>query len=327
MLTIHSEQALPGEYPEGYEDMTYDGCWFYIIVACKQKILKLDQEFHVVDCIDTVRAYSCICYDPFTNCFWAAGESCGANLFRLNEHLVEIGCMKFGTGNKQGVKIRSISCCCISNQLLIAMDNELIMVDKTHPLNPLMVKCYTDASLQGALCIYPYIISYYIKGNRQYLGVLSIYGGVKQEYEVPAGLRMCSILLFPCVKEDDDIHFKALVRYGKCQFGMIEFVISRCVLECLHQCNYIICQKDCTSQNGCNAVLESIALMEVSIAHILNAEGEKIQKAVAESSCISQLLEVNESVRETIVSATHLEQVLFEKLHALCNCEHLCDHP
>ena len=76
-------------------------------------------------------------------------------------------------------------------------------------------------------------------------------------------------------------------------------------------------------QSACDDVLESIALQEAAIAHILNAEGEKLQKSTEISTSISELLEVNASVQETLWYAAFLERVLSDKLNTLqgmCCC-------
>lgn len=69
-------------------------------------------------------------------------------------------------------------------------------------------------------------------------------------------------------------------------------------------------------------ILHSIALEEAGIAHILNAEGEKLQRAVAESGSICELLAVNESVKRMVTQITILEGQLYSKLEALsCVCK------
>ena len=64
--------------------------------------------------------------------------------------------------------------------------------------------------------------------------------------------------------------------------------------------------------------LQSIALEEAALAHILNAEGEKLQCAVA-MECITaeKLIEVNETVRSTMEAAAKFEQALQAKLAVL----------
>lgn len=68
----------------------------------------------------------------------------------------------------------------------------------------------------------------------------------------------------------------------------------------------------------CQAItdlIESIALEETALSHILNAEGEKIQRVIG-FECVDfcQLMEVNESVANMVAVVSGLEQVLKEKL-------------
>ncbi|MDD2377413.1 MAG: hypothetical protein PHD10_01950 [Bacilli bacterium] len=67
-------------------------------------------------------------------------------------------------------------------------------------------------------------------------------------------------------------------------------------------------------------LIESIALEQTALAHIINAEGEKIQKILRVFDCKEEIFEINESVRETLVAITRLENVLYSKLE-LINCK------
>lgn len=60
------------------------------------------------------------------------------------------------------------------------------------------------------------------------------------------------------------------------------------------------------------------------MAHILNAEGEKLQKAIELADNICDLLKVNQSVQQTVTKVTFLEQVLYAKLEALECCRFDC---
>lgn len=78
---------------------------------------------------------------------------------------------------------------------------------------------------------------------------------------------------------------------------------------------------DCRKPCPCDCakdVITSVALVEAALAHILNAEGEKLQKAVKLACSIDELLKVNESVRSTLIHATFLEHTLFAKLETVC---------
>lgn len=64
-----------------------------------------------------------------------------------------------------------------------------------------------------------------------------------------------------------------------------------------------------------SSLVQSIALEEAAISHILNAEGEKIQKVLSLHNCdCKDILEVNKSVQETVEKITSLEIVLKAKL-------------
>lgn len=66
--------------------------------------------------------------------------------------------------------------------------------------------------------------------------------------------------------------------------------------------------------SAATSLLQSIALEETAISHILNAEGEKLQKAISLSCNQKELLEINKSVGDTVDKITNLEIVLKSKL-------------
>ena len=63
-------------------------------------------------------------------------------------------------------------------------------------------------------------------------------------------------------------------------------------------------------------LIESIALEETALSHILNAEGEKLQKVLAmEDVSLNQILDVN----ETVTTVNELEHTLRDKLEFISN--------
>lgn len=71
-------------------------------------------------------------------------------------------------------------------------------------------------------------------------------------------------------------------------------------------------------------IIESVALQQTALAHILNAEGEKIQRVVAMPSVsVGQLIDTNTSVESMIDAVIRLETVLQAKLALFGDC--LCD--
>jgi hypothetical protein len=62
-------------------------------------------------------------------------------------------------------------------------------------------------------------------------------------------------------------------------------------------------------------IIESVALQEAALAHILNAEGEKMQAIIAtEGVTPEELLALNRSVIQLVSAVTRLEMTLQAKL-------------
>lgn len=75
-----------------------------------------------------------------------------------------------------------------------------------------------------------------------------------------------------------------------------------------------------TIDQAVNDLIESIALEETALSHILNAEGEKLQRVIGmEDVNFCQLMEVNESVANMVSVVSSLELVLKEKLEFIAN--------
>lgn len=61
-------------------------------------------------------------------------------------------------------------------------------------------------------------------------------------------------------------------------------------------------------------MLLSVALQEAALSHILNAEGEKLQRIIAESVSQETILAANRSVESMVDAAAQLETILRSKL-------------
>lgn len=68
-------------------------------------------------------------------------------------------------------------------------------------------------------------------------------------------------------------------------------------------------------------VIESIALQQTALSHILNAEGEKLQKIISiDDISYETILKANRSVESMVNSVSDLEAVLKEKLALFAKC-------
>ena len=68
-------------------------------------------------------------------------------------------------------------------------------------------------------------------------------------------------------------------------------------------------------------IIESVALQQTALAHILNAEGEKLQRIIGCKDLSSErVLEANKSVESMVGAITRLEMVLQSKLALFEGC-------
>ena len=86
----------------------------------------------------------------------------------------------------------------------------------------------------------------------------------------------------------------------------------------------VITPSTTTREQAITDIIESVALEETALSHILNAEGEKIQKMVAMPDITPEmLLATNKSVESMVNAVSRLEMILHSKLTAFDRC--LCD--
>ena len=94
---------------------------------------------------------------------------------------------------------------------------------------------------------------------------------------------------------------------------------------------------DMTLDQSLNSILASIAMEEAALSHILNAEGEKIQYALASCADLDQVMKINRSVTDLVESILDLQIVLKSKMRLAlnhlpksegytkkCNCKYCC---
>lgn len=77
----------------------------------------------------------------------------------------------------------------------------------------------------------------------------------------------------------------------------------------------VITPSTTTREQAITDIIESIALEESALSHILNAEGEKLQKIIATADVTpDMLLAANASVEDMVKAVSKLELILQSKL-------------
>ena len=83
----------------------------------------------------------------------------------------------------------------------------------------------------------------------------------------------------------------------------------------------VITPSTTTREQAITDIIESVALEETALSHILNAEGEKLQRIFAFDNITPEtVLAANHSVESTVNAIAGLESVLEMKLRLFTDC-------
>lgn len=78
----------------------------------------------------------------------------------------------------------------------------------------------------------------------------------------------------------------------------------------------VIKPSDTTLEQSVGDIIESIAMEENAIAHILNAESEKLNAIISQPNATpQQLMTANKSVKNTLDAIIRMESILQSKLN------------
>lgn len=296
--------------------MTFDGCSYYYVL--ENRVIKTKGPAHIVDEFSVSRKYTHICYDWEDRCFWATADEQQYVLYRLNCQMKETASIRMrGCGGHMGY-ITGLSYDCGVDKLVVSFYEHIMKVKKNG-------ECSRWISLSGLhienlACISPgCVIAAYKEGK---LGVYFWMPGkcLKKICGVCSDRQIKGMVIDPC--SCSKWILQCLIYFPCGRYFLDKTEIRACDAgHHVNNCSHHICHKGCRKPKprpvDCNDIIESIALEEAALAHILNAEGEKIQKIVACSDDYKEIMCVNREVNETIVNVTMLEQTLYAKLRTI----------
>lgn len=294
MLTLEIYKEIPIHDSDVLTSITKAKDRFFINDSKGKRIIEYNEGWEEIASYETHRNYDGLCYSEEYHCFYAvAYENCN-KVFRLNECMEEEDVYEIDSNEE--LCFTNIDC--FNEELFIVSESCIIKVNVNHVAHS--KRWYkSDCCIAGVTKDNCNIIVAMKESNSLY-----VYDDEKEH------IMTCCL---PCEYQIQD-----LIIDDQCVYILVtcgcENIILLCNLCELHE------HKDC--RDHCADIMESIALIETSISHILNAEGEKLQKIIATCDDPEELLRFNESVTRTITKITHLEIVLHSKLEAVrCSCE------
>ena len=315
--------TLPFSRDSNPGGIAFDGGFFYITVPQERVVHKLNKSFAIADSVQVDKPYTVICYDTKDKVFWAAVDEQGDVVYKLNRHLKCIGRLeiKIDRGPIQGLTIQGLTYNCVKNVLLAAYADSVVEISKENGHACILHSC--DArSYAGAMSMAPYYgVAWQDVSRGCKVIIYTSKGQVARSFCIPGKYTVEDILFYPCGTADRFAFDIFVLALGECD---VPVVLCYTLVDCAiapDRCNYVLCKKHNddkkTCKHPCCKLLESVALIEAAMAHILNAEGEKLQKAAKDAVNIGELIEVNNSVSKTIADAAHLEYMLVKKLEAI----------
>lgn len=313
----------------------FDGCHYYFTLCGTARIVKTDLALCPLEQFDTCRIYDCICYDPCERCFWASAHRAPLRLFRLDCSLRETDAISLSPCPEARGELAGLSFDCCTNSILLAYPAAVLALDKKEACCQCRYRS-TCGFLTGLCSLSPGLLVTRLHNGCQELLSLDPCGEIVALFRLERDVNLQGIVYRPC--GSCAVLDCLLLRQGcysylyERPFHTEDFGFTPCPCND-HYCSGACCPLPAPkpdSEQACTDVIESVALVEAALAHILNAEGEKLQKVIAESCDFDELMCVNKEVNRTLIHATQLEQALYAKLAVLsdiCPCESDCPSP
>lgn len=312
-----------------YKGMVYDGCCFYLTVPDCRKIYKYDCNFGYISCCRVCQPYTCLCYDTKDCCFWATVDRDSKKLYKLDDNFSATGCILLDQCGEADCAIAGISYDRENDMILVAFSNFIARISKDGNRCSCLMQTSCKNQYRSIAAAAPFFVTAYTTDSEQMLSLCSNDCKCMQSVPFSCDYIILAMVLSPLENAQKEHTLYLLT----CSNGSFFILLCCLSFDCCNTgscnndyCNSHCCKHDCCDDDCCKhlcpelceyEIIGSIALVEAAISHILNAEGEKLQKAVSCSNSIEDMLEINKSVNRTIINVTHLEHVLYAKLQAI----------
>lgn len=302
-----------------YNSVTFDGCYYYFTLICKMLVVQMDTDFNIVKVFDTYKKYDKIIYDPVLECFWATRSKGCRFIYKLDSNFIETAdiCVRGYSGRGA---INGLSYDCLNDKIIVSFPQAIVSVDKSTGESTTLQTSYHDW-YTNVICVHPFFLAYTVSTDgekvRRYKevdGVLEL----RATSDMPYNFNMEGITFTTVTEngddEDVDVVFGILTRHDCDSYLLTRTLSFDEICSCNSWVNDTNCSDDCDCCEEVCSLIEAIALVETGISHVLNAEGEKIQYAIANASTLTELVDINNSVTATVEKITELELAIVDIL-------------
>ena len=202
----------------------------------------------------------------------------------------------------------------LSHSAKYSISTSLLLNDSCHKASSNKYQyCGTFITGIGIFCNQLYIA--YNKKNSAYIGIINSDGNITGEEYVDSNVDTNTFFVINNV-----MHLFVTKKGSYNYIYVTSLKCDKCSCDKKKDCSFI-CPKPraCSFEDSKCEIIKSIANIECSLSHILNAEGEKIQKVVKQIKDPDKILAINESVGKMIKNITFLEFLLSNKLEIVLN--------
>ncbi len=296
-----------------YEDgiishFAFDGTYYYFTILSKAVIVKTTTGLEIKNIIETNQIYECICYDAEKFCFWASKKRQYNVIYKLDLYMKEIDCIAFEGSGKISGEIVSLSYHSCNHCILVAYPSLLVELHKDGTIRELFYEA--DTCIGAVLSICPnYFLSLY-RAGRQYIYQLNERGRLIKEIPIDLDLKI-STMVFMGESEVLSVSYTAYLYENYPHMG--EKCLKPSDINCICDCNFFDMMRGEEGREG-NQFLYDVVRIEHTLASILDAEFEKLQEYLETTKDIKELLVMNQEMKELIMHATHLQQVVYSIL-------------
>lgn len=305
-----------------YNSVTFDGCYYYFTLICELLIVKMDTNFNIVKVFDTYKKYDKIIYDPVLECFWATRSRGCRYIYKLDSNFIETDdiCV---TGYSGGGAITGLSYDCLNDKLIVSFAQAILSVNKSTGESETLHTSY-DSWITDIICVHPFFLAFTVSHEGEKLLRFKEVDETLELHEttsIPNNFNLEGLTFTTVTENGDDedveVTFELLTLYDCDSYLLTRTANFDEICSCNSWANDVTCSKcecDCECCDEICNFIDAIALVETGIAQILNAEGEKIQYAIANSTTLTELVNINNSITATIEKITELELTILDIL-------------